>query len=61
MVTPGCCLYHFKRPDEGAVDAAVSPLIEEFKATYGGDMEDDTPVEGRKRSGGGSAVRYYHY
>jgi len=43
------------------VDAAVRPLIEEFKVTYGGDMEDDVPVEGRKRSGGGTAVRYYNY
>lgn len=43
------------------MDAAVSPLIEEFKATYGGDMEDDIPESGAKRSGGGTAVRSYNY
>lgn len=39
----------------------MSALIERFKATYGGDMEDDTPVEDGKRSRGGTSVRSYNY
>ena len=38
------------------MDAAIAPLVEAFKVSYGGDKEDDVPAGGAKRPAGG-AVR----
>lgn len=45
------------RPDEKGLDASVSPVLEAFKVTYGGDQEDDVPAAGAKRPAGGGSVR----
>lgn len=37
------------------LDASVAPVLDEFKASYGGDQEDDVPAAGAKRSASGSA------
>ncbi|CAM9259428.1 unnamed protein product, partial [Laminaria digitata] len=42
------------RPDEKGVDAAIAPLLQAFKVSYGGDKEDDVPACGAKRSAGGA-------
>lgn len=36
------------------MDTAGGLVVEEFKASYGGDQEDDVPAAGAKRSAGGS-------
>lgn len=41
------------RPNEEGVDAAIASVLDTFKATYGGDQEDDMPVAGAKRAAGG--------
>eukprot|EP00752_Nemacystus_decipiens_P005093 g4622.t1 len=50
------------KPNVKVLDASLAPVLDAFKASYGGDQEDDVPAAGAKRSastasGGGAAAK----
>lgn len=45
------------RPNEKVLDESLAPILDTFKASYGGDQEDDVPAAGAKRSAGSSVRR----
>ncbi len=42
------------RPNDKVLDESLAPILDAFKASYGGDQEDDVPAAGAKRSAGSS-------
>jgi len=47
------------RPDDKVLDESLAPILDAFKASYGGDQGDDVPTAGAKRSAGSSVRESY--